>query len=54
MQLAIAGRDGDAQALVRSVLRAFPAERAATAEELGKAAQKYPEIMPLWALSLGQ
>lgn len=53
MQFAIAGRDGDAQALVNSVLRAFPAERAATAEELGKAAREYPEIVPLWALSLG-
>ena len=54
MQLAIGGRDADAQALVRAVLRAFPAERAATVEELGKAARKFPETVPLWALSLGR
>ena len=53
-QLAIAGRGADAQALVLSVLRAFPAERAATADELAKAARKYPETAPLRALSLGK
>ena len=52
MQLAIAGREAEAQALVLSVLRVFPAQRAATAEELAKAAGKYPEIVPLWGLSL--
>ncbi|MCX7164930.1 MAG: Wzy polymerase domain-containing protein [Rhodocyclales bacterium] len=54
MQLAIAGRDADAQKLVRSVLGAFPAERAATADELAKGAREYPELVPLWHLSLGK
>jgi O-antigen ligase len=49
MQLAIAGHDADARKLVQDVLRAFPAERAATIEELKKGAQTYPEIEPLWA-----
>jgi hypothetical protein len=52
MQIAISGRATDAQQLVLSVLRAFPAEREATADELGKAAREYPEIVPLWHLSL--
>ena len=47
MQLAIAGRAADAQKLTRDVLRAFPAERAATADELAKGAEKYPELVPL-------
>lgn len=54
MQLSLAGRDADAQNLVRSVLRAFPAERSATADELAKGARRYPELEPLWHLSLGQ
>lgn len=54
MQLAIAGRDADAEKLVRAVLHAFPADRAATGEELAKGAQKYPQILPLSQLSLGQ
>ena len=54
MQLAIAGRDADAQKLVRSVLRAFPSEQAATADELAKGAREYPELVPLWQLSLGK
>ncbi len=53
MQLAIAGREADAHSLVVSILRAFPAERAITADELTKAAIKYPEIAPLrqWSLA---
>ncbi len=52
IQLAIAGRTADAQQLVHSVLRAFPAEREATTNELAKAAREYPETVPLWQLSL--
>jgi hypothetical protein len=51
MQLAIAGRDADAQKLALDVLRAFPAEREVTVEELKKGAASFPEIEPLWALS---
>jgi O-antigen ligase len=47
MQLAIAGRAADAQKLARDVLRAFPAERAATVDELAKGVEKYPELAPL-------
>ena len=54
MQLAIAGRAADAQKLVQDVLRAFPAERAVTAGELAKGAEKYPELVPLWQLGLGR
>ncbi|MDP2809822.1 MAG: Wzy polymerase domain-containing protein [Rhodocyclaceae bacterium] len=54
MQLAIAGRDADAQKLVSSVLRAFPAEREATADQLAKGSRAYPELVPLWQLSLGK
>jgi O-antigen ligase len=54
IQLAIAGRDADAQALVVSVLRAFPAEREATANELASAARDYAEIVPLRQLTQGQ
>lgn len=54
MQQAIAGRDSDAQALTSAVLRAFPAQRAATVDELAKGAREFPEIVPLWALSLGK
>jgi hypothetical protein len=52
MQLAIAGRDADAQNLVGSTMRAFPAERTMTVDELAKGASDYPEIQPLWRLSL--
>lgn len=52
MQQAIAGRDQDARALILAVLRAFPAERAATVDELAKGAKEFPEIVPLWELSL--
>lgn len=54
MQLAIAGRDADAQRLVQSALRAFPAERAAISDELEKGASVYPELVPLWQLSVGK
>lgn len=50
MQLAIAGRDTDARRLTLDVLRAYPEERNAIAEELQKGAQTFPEIKPLWAL----
>lgn len=52
MQLAIAGRERDAQELVLKVLRAFPALRDTSIDELAKAAQKHPEIVPLHELSL--
>ncbi|OHC63535.1 MAG: hypothetical protein A2040_11275 [Rhodocyclales bacterium GWA2_65_19] len=52
MQLAIAGRHAEARKLAVAVLRAFPAERAATTEELAKGAQEFPELVPLWQLSL--
>jgi hypothetical protein len=51
MQLAIAGRAEDAGRLARSVLRAFPAERGATVEQLADGAREYPEIVPLWESS---
>ncbi len=54
MQLAIAGRDAEAQNLLLSIARAFPAERKATSDELAKAAGKFPEIEPLLQLSLGK
>ena len=54
VQLAIAGREADAHALVLAVFRAFPAERAVTADELARAARKYPETAPVWASSLGK
>ena len=54
MQLAIAGRAADAQKLARDVLRAFPAERAATADQLAKGAEKYPELVPLLQPGLGR
>lgn len=54
MQMAIAGRDADAKTLIRSVLHAFPAERADTAGELAKGAREFPEIAPLRGLSLGK
>jgi hypothetical protein len=48
LQLAIAGRAADAQKLAQDVLRAFPAERAATVDELAKGVEKHPELAPLW------
>lgn len=54
MQLAIAGRHAEAQKLAIAVLRAFPAERAATSDELAKGAQKFPELVPLWHLSVSK
>ncbi|WIM05201.1 MAG: Wzy polymerase domain-containing protein [Candidatus Nitricoxidivorans perseverans] len=51
MQLAIAGRGEDAAGFTRAVLRAFPAEQTATADELAKGAQIHPEIEPLRQLS---
>jgi hypothetical protein len=54
MQLAIAGRDADARKLALEVLRAFPAERKKTSEELAKGAQTFPEIEPLRLLSQPQ
>lgn len=51
MQLAIAGRGEDAAGLTRAVLRAFPAERTATADELAKGAQTHLEVEPLRHLS---
>jgi O-antigen ligase len=53
MQLAIAGRAADAKKLTRDVMRAFPAERAATAAELAKGAEKFPELVPLLQPGLG-
>jgi O-antigen ligase len=53
MQLAIAGRTADAKKLARDVMRAFPAERAATAAELAKGAEKFPELVPLLQPGLG-
>lgn len=53
MQLAIGGREADAERLIRSVLRAFPAERATTVGELSKGALTFPEIKPLLELSVG-
>jgi|694.fasta_scaffold00617_8 hypothetical protein len=52
MQLTLGGRETDAEQLVRSVLRAFPTERTDTAAELSKGAQAFPELKPLWQLSL--
>lgn len=52
MQLAIAGRERDAQELALQVLRAFPALRDTSIDELSKAAQKHPEIASLRDLSL--
>lgn len=52
MQQAIAGRDRDARALALAVLRAFPAERQATIDELAKGAKEFPEVVPLWQLGL--
>ncbi|KAF0163015.1 MAG: Lipid A core--O-antigen ligase-like protein [Rhodocyclaceae bacterium] len=54
MQQALAGRDQDARALTLAVLRAFPAQRSATVDELAKGAREFPEIAPLWELSLGK
>jgi hypothetical protein len=54
MQLAIAGRNADAINLAQAVLRAFPAERTATAGELAEGAKKFPEIEPLRLLSQRQ
>jgi hypothetical protein len=54
MQLAISGQDAKALNLVSSTLRAFPAERGATIEELSKGAREYPEVLPLWRTSLGK
>jgi hypothetical protein len=53
MQFAIAGRNVGAQRLVQDVLRAFPAERATTFDELGKGARAHPEILSLVQTSLG-
>lgn len=52
MQQAIVGRDQDARTLIVAVLRAFPADRAATVDELAKAAKEFPEVVPLWQLGL--
>jgi len=54
MQLAIAGRGEDAQKLVLAVLRAFPAEREVTVDELARGARGYPEIIPLRQLAWGR
>lgn len=54
MQLAIGGREADAEQLIRAILRAFPAERATTADELSKGALAFPELKPLWRLSLAK
>ncbi len=54
MQLALAGRDQDARHLILAVLRAYPAERGTTIEELAKGGRAYPEIEPLWRASLGK
>ncbi|MCX7150351.1 MAG: Wzy polymerase domain-containing protein [Rhodocyclales bacterium] len=48
MQQAIAGRDQDALALTKAVLRAFPSQRDSTVEELASGGREYAEIMPLW------
>lgn len=53
MQLAIAGRASAAQGLALGALRAFPAERAATLDELAKGAAGFPEVAPLWQSGLG-
>lgn len=52
MQQAIVGRDQDARVLISAVLRAFPVDRAATVDELAKAAREFPEVVPLWQLGL--
>lgn len=51
IQLAIAGRVHDGQSLVNSVLRAFPAEREATLDELARYGAAYPEALHLWRSS---
>lgn len=51
MQLAIAGRNIEALQLTKDALRAFPAERQKTIDELQKGTITYPEVAPLWALS---
>lgn len=51
MHLAIAERDAAARKLALDILRAYPAERAATAAELARGAQTFPEIEPLRLLS---
>lgn len=53
MQFAIAGRASTAQGLALGALRAFPAERAATLDELAKGAAVFPEVVPLWQAGLG-
>lgn len=52
IQLAISGRVSDGQSLVKNVLRAFPAEREATLDELAKHGTAYPEALQLWHSSL--
>jgi hypothetical protein len=47
VQLAIAGRGADSESLARAVLRAYPAERTATVDELARAARDFPEAVPL-------
>lgn len=54
MQLAIGGRNVDAEQLIRSTLRAFPAERETTIDELSKGALVFPELKPLWKFSQGK
>lgn len=54
MQLAIAGRDGDARSLALAVLRAFPEDQSAIAKQLAKGAQTFPEIEPLRLLNQRQ
>lgn len=51
IQLAIAGRVHDGQRLVNNVLRAFPAEREATLDELAKHGAAYPDALQLWRSS---
>jgi O-antigen ligase len=51
MQQAIVGRAQDARALILAVLRAFPAERTATANELAKGAKEFSVIEPLRVLA---
>jgi O-antigen ligase len=53
IQLAISGRASDGQRLVKSVLRAFPAEREATLEELARHGVAHPEALQLRHSSSG-
>ncbi|MCF8197363.1 MAG: Wzy polymerase domain-containing protein [Sulfuritalea sp.] len=50
MQLAIAGRDAEAEKLALMALRAYPAQSQLTMDEFAKEAKQYPEIKPLLRL----